>query len=372
MSSAISWRYDSIWIERSEADTALARRVVERLPEVPVQWFETGASIEPATLAEGKRQLVVQRHRGTFLQHCPAGTTGMVCCNYLVVNFASNCPFDCSYCFLQDYVANNPATKLFSNVEEGLAELATALDRHPERQFRVGTGELADSLALDPLCDLTRELVPFFAARDNAVLELKTKSDRIENLLDLDSRGRVVISWSVNAPQIIDREEHGVASLEQRIAAAVRLQAAGYRVGFHFDPLVAHDGWEAGYQSVVEQIFARVDPRQVAWVSLGSLRLTPRLKTAIRARHERGQILSGELVPCADGKERAWRGLRVKMYRRMLAWLRAVDPEMQLYICMEPAGVWEKVMGEAPADRDLGRRLTLDFGQPKSPTLEPA
>lgn len=353
--------YDALWIERSEADTPMARRVRERLPDVPLHWFDAGDAVEPATLAEGKRRLIVQRHRGGFLQHCPAGTTGMVCCNYLVVNFASNCPYDCTYCFLQDYVANNPATKIFSNVGDGLAELAAALDRHPERQFRVGTGELADSLALDPLCDLSRELVPFFAARDNAVLELKTKSVCVENLLGLDSRGRVVISWSVNAPHIIAREENGVASLDERIAAAVRVQAAGYRVGFHFDPMVAHDGWEEGYRAAVDAIFARVDPRQVAWVSLGSLRLTPRLKNAIRGRHDSGQILSGELVPCSDGKERAWRGLRVKMYRRMLAWLREVRADMPLYICMEPAGVWEKVMGEAPADRELGQRLTVDF-----------
>ena len=33
-----------------------------------------------------------------------------------------------------------------------------------DRQFRIGTGELADSLALDPLTGLSRELVPFFAA----------------------------------------------------------------------------------------------------------------------------------------------------------------------------------------------------------------
>jgi spore photoproduct lyase len=52
--------------------------------------------------------LVLQRHRGGFLRHCPAGTAGLVCCNYLVVNLASNCPMDCSYCFLQDYLADAP------------------------------------------------------------------------------------------------------------------------------------------------------------------------------------------------------------------------------------------------------------------------
>jgi len=363
----MSWRPESIWIERGEENSAVARRVLQALAGTPVHVVDDPSQAEPRSFIEGKRRLVLQRHGGTFLQHCPAGTTGMVCCNYLVVNFASNCPFDCSYCFLQDYVANNPAVKIFTNVHDGLAEIDTALGRHPEKQFRVGTGELADSLALDAVSGLTLDLVPFFAARSNAVLELKTKSVCIENLLSLPATERVVVSWSVNAPAIVAAEDRGAAPLDARIEAAARVQAAGYRVGFHFDPLVAHDGWERGYRELVDRIFSRIDPAGVAWISLGSLRMTPRLKAAIRARQDRGQILSGELVPCADGKERVWRGLRVQMYRHILEWLRGVDANMPLYICMEPASVWEKVMGQAPSDREVARqvvRRTLPVTQP--------
>jgi DNA repair photolyase len=355
---ATQWTPEAVWIERDQEPSPLAQRVRSRLPGTPIHVVDDVAIAEPARdVAAGKRRLVVQRQRGTFLQHCPAGTTGMVCCNYLVMNFASNCPFDCSYCFLQDYLANNPALKAFTNVADGLAEVDVVLRAHPERTFRIGTGELADSLALDHLTDLSCELVPFFAARSNALLELKTKSDHIDNLLRLDPKERVVVSWSVNALSIVAAEEAGTLPLSARAAAAARVQAAGYKVGFHFDPLIAHDGWEEGYRSAIDLIFRGLDPRRIAWVSLGSLRMTPRLKSAIKARPQRSALLTSELVPGPDGKERLWRGLRVKMYRRMLQWLREVDAVMPLYICMEPAGVWEKVFGEAPADREVAQRL---------------
>ena len=45
------------------------------------------------------------------------------------------------------------------------------------------------------------------------------------------------------------------------------------------------------------------------------------------------------------------------MYRRLMGWLRDIDPGMTLYICMEPAGVWEKLFGAAPTDRALGQHL---------------
>ena len=176
--------------------------------------------------------------------------------------------------------------------------------------------------------------------------------------LAVGPKERVVVSWSVNAEAIMVDEEQGAATLEARITAAERVQAAGYKVGFHFDPLIAYDGWEAGYRAVIAKLFRRLDTRRIAWVSLGSLRMTPRLKAAIKARPQKSGVITGELVPGPDGKERLWRGLRVQMYRRMLEWLRSVDDRMPLYICMEPPGVWEKTFGEVPADRQVAERLT--------------
>ncbi len=353
----IRWQPESVWIESSESDSAVATLVRQRLPQAPVHIVEDIRLAETSRFHEGKRRLVVQRHRGSFLQHCPAGTPGLVCCNYLVMSFASNCPFDCSYCFLQDYLANNPAIKVFSNPGDALTEVDKVLRTHPARNFRIGTGELADSLALDHLTDLTHVLVPFFAAHKNATLELKTKSDNIGNLLQLDPGNQVVVAWSVNAREIMAEEEPGAATLPERLAAARRIQAAGYRIGFHFDPLVAIEGWEEGYRDTIAQIAAGVDLHRVAWISLGSLRLSPGLKNRIRERPGGSRVLHTELVPSGDGKERVWRGVRVKMYRRLIQWIRALEVEVPLYICMEPANVWEKTFGEVPSDRLVAQRI---------------
>ena len=347
---------EAVWIERGELDSALARTVRERF-DGPITAFDIAPPLPAASVRGAKRHLVLQRHRGTFLRHCPAGTPGLVCCNYLVVNLASNCPMDCSYCFLQEYLRDAPALTAYTNVDDTLAEIGAVLRAHPERSFRIGTGELSDSLALDALTGLSRHLVPFFAAHRNAVLELKTKTDCVDELLDLDPRGHVVVSWSVNAAAVVERDEPGTASLPERLAAARRVQERGYRLGFHFDPLVEFEGWETGYAAAIDAIAAAVDRRAVAWVSLGSLRLSPGLLQAVRQRAHAGHVLGAEIVPGADGKARVWRGLRLRMYRRVIDEVRARLGEVPLYLCMEPAGVWERVMGGVPSDRALGLRL---------------
>ena len=359
------YKPSEILIECGEEKSPVVQRTLTQLPDVPVRIVDKdwerqasdGNTID--AFAAGKRRLLFTRQRSTFLEHCPAGTPGLVCCNYLVVTLISNCPMDCSYCFLQEYLANNPTLKVFTNVDDLLHEVAALADRQPWRQFRIGTGELSDSLALDPLLGFSADLVPFVAARKNILLELKTKSDCINGLLALDPRDRVIVSWTLTPAEIVESEEHGTASFSARLAAARRVQEAGYKLGFHFDPLIEYPNWEAGYRDMVAQLFSAIDARRVAWVSLGSLRLTPTLRATVRRRFPHTRVLSGEQVPCADGKWRTFQALRVKMYRTLTGWLKEAAPQVPLYMCMETAPVWEKVFGSAPTcDKDVARMLT--------------
>src|SRR4029453_9800292 len=81
------------------------------------------------TFGGAKKRLFLTRYKGEFLKKCP-GSDGQVCCNYFVINFASNCPMDCSYCYLQEYLADNPELKVFSNVEDLLTEADELLSKH--------------------------------------------------------------------------------------------------------------------------------------------------------------------------------------------------------------------------------------------------
>src|SRR6266576_3696271 len=89
---------EEIFIERGAEDTAIADRCRERLPDLPITVIDDRRELAArfrSDFAASKRVLLLARRKGAFLEHCPAGTRGLACCNYLVVNFASNCPMDC-------------------------------------------------------------------------------------------------------------------------------------------------------------------------------------------------------------------------------------------------------------------------------------
>jgi spore photoproduct lyase len=349
---------DEMLIEHGSEETPIVRRCRERAPGVPVRVIDDREALRGQEFSAAKRRLLLAPRRGAFLEHCPAGTRGMACCNYLVLTFASNCPMDCGYCFLQDYLADAPALTAYVNPDDALAEVGRLLDAHPGRRFRIGTGELADSLALDPLTGLSRDLVPFFAARPNALLELKTKTDCVDDLVAMDPRERVVVSWSLAPGSAMRFAETGTASLPARFAAMRRAADAGYKIGVHLDPLIEHEGWEEGYRDLVHAIASAVSAARVAWVSMGALRLSPALRTRMRARFPGTPLLAGEQVPAADGKWRDFQPLRVRMYRSVRRLVEDALPHVPLYLCMETPDVWERVFGAAPLrDQELGALL---------------
>jgi spore photoproduct lyase len=359
----LKYQPEEILIERDCESTAMVRRIKAALPQVPLKVIDHGSkevSIAASTSADfgaAKKRLYVAKHKGDFLKKCP-GSDGQVCCNYFVINFASNCPMDCSYCYLQEYLAHNAALKVFANVGDLLSEADEMLNKHRRYFFRIGTGEITDSLILDPYIGFTREIVPFFAQQPNVLLELKTKSNCVEDLLRLDPKDRIVVSWSMNPQTVIDAEEHGTASLLERLQAARLCQDAGYRLGFHFDPMIEYPDWEKDYEELIEQLFTTVDWRRISWLSMGVLRNTPGLKRAMRERLTRTRLLAAEQVPNPDGKLRYFQPLRIEMYRNMLSWIRRSAPTVKVYLCMESKHVWEQVFGYAPScEKELGAQL---------------
>lgn len=351
---------EAVVIERGAEDSAIARRCRERLPDVAFTVVDDRRVLAGAgeDFAAAKRRLVLAPHRGTFLGHCPAGTRGLTCCNYLVINLAANCPMDCGYCFLQEYLAESAPLTAYVNPEAALAELAIVLDKHTDRRFRIGTGELADSLALDPVTGVTQDVVPFFAARPNALLELKTKTDAVDGLLELDPKERVVVSWSLAPQAAVDLAERGTAPIAARLAAARRVAAAGYKVGIHFDPMIEHAGWAEGYRDLVAAVAEALPLARVAWVSMGALRFSPGLRSKVRTRFPGSPLLAGEQARSADGKWRDFQPLRVDMYRRVRGFVEDALPGVPLYLCMETPDVWQRVFGAPPpGEQALGARL---------------
>jgi spore photoproduct lyase len=227
-------------------------------------------------------------------------------------------------------------------------EIHQLLTSHPNQFYRIGSGELSDSMIFDHFANFSHFLVPIFAEKQNAILELKSKTDEVDNVLNLKHNRRVVMSWSLNTEEMAAKEEPFAPSIDDRIEAARAAQDAGYWIGFHFDPLLDYSDWENGYRQTVDKIFKYIKPRNIAWISLGALRYPSSFDEIIRERQPQSSIVQGELFPGRDGKLRYFRPIRVEMFKKMHRWITGYSTEFPVYLCMESDVVWRQAFGWSP------------------------
>ncbi len=320
-----------------------------KIPHIVVQdRQEVVASLasEIDPIKKGKTKLFLTRNKGAFIKPCP-GTSVYSCCGYQILNIGTYCTMDCSYCILQSYF-HPPLLQYFVNDGDLMKELDLLFSRN--KISRIGTGEFTDSIIWEAWTDISSVLIPKFSRQSRAVLELKTKAIDIGRLKNLRHNRKTIVAWSLNSDWVIQHEERRTAPLSERIHAAHQCESWGYPLGFHFDPLIIYDGCEADYKRVIQQLFSRISPGNIAWISLGALRFMPSLKPIVEKRFPKSKIMYGEFIPGLDGKMRYFKPIRIDLYGKLISWIREYAPHVRLYFCMEDDDVWKKAMGFIPSD----------------------
>lgn len=300
-----------------------------------------------------KKDFVLIKNKGKFVKSCP-GTPNHVCCGYMIIDFAHGCDLGCSYCILNYYFKNKPL-EVYSNIDDLLIEVETFLNNR-RKLVRFGTGEFTDSLLFEKKHPIYRKLVPLISHRRDAILELKTKTTNIDKLLEIEDRNNIIVSWSLNSDYISKSEELYAPSISERIKAAYRIQLAGYRLSFHFDPIIYYGDWQNGYKRTIDALFKKIDPGKVVYISMGTLRFMQFLRDIIR---KQSKIYSlGEFIKGIDNKYRYFRPIRTEMYKRIKEYLAVYINEAKIYMCMESEDVWYDVFGiEDMNTKKLSQRL---------------
>ncbi len=339
-----------IYVEKDARYYPHTKKILAAAPGIPVEEIEDARELNariqgrPDPVGEGKRYLLLKKDKGRSFKPFPE-SEAYLSCDYFTLHVQEGCDLECSYCILQAYLTN-PLLTIFVNIEETLENLKQTLDANPGKLFRIGTGQLSDSLSFDHLTGFTETLVPFFAGQKNALLELKTKSDNVDRLLALKPGGRTIISWSMNSRKIQKEEEHKCATFDERLTAARKVIAAGYRVGFHIDPIIDYAGWEKDYEQAVDDILKGVPAQSIAWISLGCLRFMPELKPIMQSRFPKSPLPLAEWITGMDGKMRYFKPRRIELYKKITGMIRERAENLTVYLSMESAEVWKIIFGK--------------------------
>jgi spore photoproduct lyase len=256
---------------------------------------------------------------------------------------------------MESYLNFSPLT-VYLKPEESIARLQELARENPDITLRAGTGEVGDSLLLDPLFGLSEPFITGLSTYANVYFELKTKTHFVDHLLDIEEKGNAVIGFSLNPQHHVEAFEPRASSLDERLEAARKVLTSGYNLAFHFDPVFLSDNWNEEYLRLVAAL-AEFPADRIAWISLGTMRYTPALKEKLGDQ----PFLYEEFVPCRDGKFRYPQKIRSDIYHTLYGEL-SKRFAVPIYMCMESPAVWRNVFGQVPGKIEELRAIFKQAG----------
>ena len=282
------------------------------------------------------------------LSRCPCPVDGEKtrCCKIRTLDAVMQCAFGCSYCSIQAFYNENEI-KIVSNLEEKLNNLEITDD-----VWHIGTGQASDSLLLGDDYGTLSALSSFAEKHPDIVIELKSKSKR--DVFSHPWPKNMVFTWSLNAPTIIEKEEHFTASLIERLEDAEKARDNGNLVGFHIHPMFYFKGWEDEYKYVVDEITSRFSPSDILMIGIGTLTFTKAVIKRLREMGAESKVLEMELVDAA-GKYSYPLDKKEKMFRHIYSsFPKEYKDNIFFYLCMEDPSLWMKCLGrEYSCDKDF-------------------
>jgi spore photoproduct lyase len=260
-----------------------------------------------------------------------------VCPNFYVLAHANGCAFapQCDYCYLKSSFWHLKGHEAFTNVESIVKEASEWIALDDLESYVLNSGNLSDSLSFEHVRPLIAALVEVFRAEAEAkgrqhalLLVTKGGNEQCQALFETKACRNVIISFSVNSPEAGARYERGAATVADRLEAARRLKAQGWRVRMRIDPMIA--GFD--YAGIIEDVRVLAPER----VTLGTLRAEATLLKTVN------HGMFADLERQADPKALARypRPVRMAMYRQGVDALRDVCP---VGLCEETEDVWKEL-----------------------------
>ncbi|MDA3955961.1 radical SAM protein [Oceanispirochaeta sp.] len=312
----------------------------QKLKDVPKDYsnFSPGKIVNPVP---GFQAILDERQ---ILGDCPVASEKTRCCNLKTLDAVINCGFDCSYCSIQSFYSENKIL-FHSDLKEKLAKL----NLDPGKTWHIGTGQSSDSLMWGNRDGLLEDLCRFAWKNPHVILELKTKSDNVKELLELDVPPNMLLTWSLNTPPLIAAEERLTASLEKRLEAARMVADRGIAVGFHLHPMVWYKGWESDYEALTREMTRQFKAEEVLCVSLGTLTFIKPVLKQLRERPILSKILQMPLEEAA-GKWSYPLKIKEELFKAAATGLKEWREDVFFYMCMEDPQLWQPVFGRAYTD----------------------
>lgn len=242
---------------------------------------------------EAKATLVVGVRRTLKLQTCKPSA-------HFQLPLVTSCPGMCEYCYLQTTLGRRPYIRVYVNLNEILAAAQREIAARAPA-FTVFEGAAtSDPLPVERYTGALARTIAFFGRSELGRFRFVTKFTDVDRLLNVNHNGHTRFRFSINTQRVISAYEHATPSVEERIAAAVKVAGAGYPIGFLIAPIFLADDWREEYVALLSRLRAALPDRLSSDITFELIihRFTARAKANILS------VFPNTSLPLAEGERR--------------------------------------------------------------------
>ncbi len=283
--------FSHIYIEKEVQNHPVTQRITARFPGavlVEIDHYKDvfNRSRQNYRIQKQSQALILARKQNNLIYEGAPVCQSFGNQHFYYTSSVMNCIYDCEYCYLQGMY---PSAHLvvFVNTEDIFEEVEQLLSRHP---VYLCVSYDTDLLALEQVLGLVREWIAFASSHQELTLEIRTKSAGQYLFEELKPLPNVIFAWTLSPRRVVEGFEHHTPSLHSRLAAARAAADKGHRVRLCFDPLIYFKGWEEAYQTMLTEVFDKINPVQVMDVSLGVFRISQNYLKRMRNQAVNSQL----------------------------------------------------------------------------------
>ncbi|MCI8700518.1 MAG: spore photoproduct lyase [Clostridia bacterium] len=243
----------AIYYEKEIENYELGKDLLKKYRETPKVIIENHNNIEEMRKKQNSEFMDMKRNLIIGVRKTHKFVENHKTSDYLVPYTSSGCTAACMYCYLVCNYNKCAYLRLFVNREQMLEKIIkTAEKSEKELTFEIGSNS---DLILENT--ITKNLVwtiENFAKTKKGYLTFPTKFDMVDDILEIDHNGKIIIRVSVNPEEIINKVEFGTSRLKGRIEAINKLVEAGYKVGILIAPVILVENWKQLYKELIQRL----------------------------------------------------------------------------------------------------------------------
>ena len=249
----------AIYFEKEILNYPLGKELMNKYKEIPKVEIENHNNIEEMRKKENKEFPYMKENLIIGVRKTHKFVENHKTSDFLVPYTSSGCTASCMYCYLVCNYNKCAYLRLFVNREQMMEKIIkTAEKSEKELTFEIGSN--SDLILENTITNNIPWTIENFKNTNKGKLTFPTKFDMVDDILDLDHKGKVTIRMSVNPEDIINKVEFGTSRLKGRIEAINKLKEAGYNVGILIAPVIMVENWKSLYLELIRKLSVELSP----------------------------------------------------------------------------------------------------------------